>query len=315
MLGNFVPMGRYANMLSTTRATPVRWLQFEPDVMARHYNRLPFLLKHRLAEHPAFDLQPLFALCRRMPAADVKHRFGVVPDDAHFDSSLAHYRKDLTLDDAIEHLEERQAYIAIYNPENDAEYRPVIEGLLGEIAVATERFESCINWYSTYIFISARDSVTPYHMDREMNFLFQIRGRKTARLWDPNDDAVMSPAARDHLFSYGDDARPAYRPELDARAMRFQLEPGLGVHHPFIAPHLVHTGPELSISLAITFRTPRSDDWSDAHHFNERMRRLGLTAGRVGQVEWIDKTKARIFRAARDAKRIIRGSTPDAGEH
>lgn len=88
--------------------------------------------------------------------------------------------------------------------------------------------------------------------------------------------------------------------------MHFQLETGLGVHHPFIAPHLVHTGSELSISLAITFRTPRSDDWSDAHRFNEQMRRLGLHAGRVGWSALIDKTKARASRAARRAKNILR---------
>lgn len=142
-----------------------------------------------------------------MPTGDVMCRFGVVPDNAHFDSSLLRYRKNLMLDDAIDHLEEHQAYIAIYNPENDAGYRPVIEGLLGEIAVATKPFEHCINGYSSYIFISARDSVTPYHMDREMNFLFQIRGRKTVRLWNPNDDVVMSPVERDHLFTVCNDAR------------------------------------------------------------------------------------------------------------
>ena len=108
-----------------------------------------------------------------MPTGDVMCRFGVVPDNADFDSSLLCYRKNLTRDDAIDHLDERHAYVAIYNPENDADYRPVIEGLLGEIAVATEPFEHCINGYSSYIFISARGSVTPYHMDREMNFLFQ----------------------------------------------------------------------------------------------------------------------------------------------
>jgi len=27
--------------------------------------------------------------------------------------------------------------------------------------------------------------ITPYQMDREMNFLLQIRGTKTVPLWDP----------------------------------------------------------------------------------------------------------------------------------
>jgi Cupin-like domain len=299
MLGKFVSTAMWDSMLSTAQEPSNRWLDLDQVVMS-NYNRLAFLLKHRLQEHSAFQLDSLFALCRRMPPSEVRHRFGVVPDDAHFDSSLANYRAGLTLDDAIEHLEERKAYIVIYNPETDAEYQPVIEGLLGEIGWATRSFEHCINWYSTYIFISSQHSVTPYHMDREMNFLLQIRGNKTARLWDPNDDAVMTCAERDHLFNSGNDARPTYRPELESRAAHFELAPGLGIHHPFIAPHLVHTGPELSISLAITFRTPRSDLWSDAHRFNERiLRRFHLPAGRVGRSRLVDGLKAGAIRALR----------------
>ena len=51
-----------------------------------------------------------------MPTGDVMCRFGVVPDNSDFDSSLLGYRKNLTRDDAIDHLDERQAYVAIYNP-------------------------------------------------------------------------------------------------------------------------------------------------------------------------------------------------------
>lgn len=307
MLGTFVSATLHDSLVQAARGSASPWLQFDARTVAQKYNRLPFLLQHRLAEHPDFELEPLFALCRRLPPSEVKYRTGVVPADAHFDSSLSQYRRDLTLDDAIDNLEARQAYIAIYNPEQDDRYRPIIETLIGEIGLAVQGHEHCINWYSTYIFISARDSLTPYHMDREMNFLLQIRGRKTAQLWDPNDDAVMSPAERDHLFSHGEDARPAYRPSLESLAMTFELEPGLGVHHPFIAPHLVRTGPELSVSLAVTFRTPRSDQWSDAHRFNERvLRRLGLPAGRVGSAApSANGAKAATIRALRKGKTLV----------
>ena len=60
MLGNFVSMDRYGMLLSATRAG---WLRFGPDVMANNYNRRPFLVTHRLAEHSAFNLHALFALC------------------------------------------------------------------------------------------------------------------------------------------------------------------------------------------------------------------------------------------------------------
>jgi Cupin-like domain len=306
MLGSIVTSGRYVDMLRAARSATNPWLTLDPAVVARDYNRMPFLMQHRLAGHPAFTLEALSALCQRLPTGNVLCRSGVVPKDTHFDTSLPRFRADLSVAEAFEQLEAKQLYIAVYNPERDPEYKVIIEGLLGEIAAATDPIEHAINWYSTYIFVSAHDSLTPYHMDREMNFLMQVRGRKTVRLWDPQDDAVMTPAERDHLFATTADARPTYRPELDALAHRFELEPGFGVHHPFIAPHLVYTGPELSISLAITFRTPRSDMWSDAYRFNERlMRRIGLSAGRVGESESLDRTKALAINAAKRFKRAV----------
>ena len=283
-----------------------RWLDIDADAMRAQYNRAGFLVRHRLAEHPLFTADALFRLARRMPASAVKYRFGSVPGNAHFDSSIERFRGDLTLDDALDHLVDKRAYVALYNPEKDPEYGPAIEGFLAEIGLAARPFERFFNWYSTYVFISAHDAVTPYHMDREMNFLLQIAGRKTVQLWDPRDDVVMRPEQRDHLFSFDPDARPDWHDGLPARARVFELEPGLGVHHPFIAPHLVTTGQNFSISLAITYRTPRSDVMSDAHAYNDRLRRFGLGGIPVGRHPAVDVAKARALRGVRAAKDVLR---------
>lgn len=311
MLGEFVSANEYLDLLACTRHAPVHWLDLKPDLLERNYNLKPYLVEHRLAEHPLFALEPLFALCRRLPEDQVKHRFGVVPHDTHFDSSFDGYREQLTLDDAIDHLEEKRAYIVIYNPERDPEYKPVIEGLLGEIASAIRALDPDVNWYSTYIFISTRDSVTPYHMDREMNFLFQIRGTKTVRLWDPLDDEVMSPEQKDQLFAASNPSRPPYHDALMAKAMTFELKPGLGVHHPFIAPHLVHTGPAQSISLALTFRTKQSDVWTAAHRFNHHLRALGLHPMSVRRSAPIDHTKAIVQRLLQSVHRKPRATVQE----
>jgi hypothetical protein len=293
-------------MVARSRRSARRWLHLEDREFRDAYNARPFLVGHRLAEHPLFQLEALAALCRRLPAEQVHHRHGVVPPDAEFDSSLQRFRGQLTLDDALDHLEDRQAYIAIYNAERDPSYAAVIEAVLGEIASHTERIEPGLNWYSTYIFISARDAVTPYHMDREMNFLFQLRGTKTVKLWDPHDDEILSPEQKDRLLAQRDEPRPTYQPAFERKAMTFELAPGIGVHHPFLAPHLVTTGPALSISLAVTFRTRRSDRWTDAHHFNHALRtRLGVAPGSVGRAGVVDATKASLVRLGRQARRVI----------
>jgi len=303
MLGQFIePQLRTALISSAKLHRP--WLEFDPDEFARNYNRQPFLLKHRLTEHPLFKLQPLIRLCYRLPSPQVHCRAAVVPENAEFDSSLERFNDGMTLDAAIKGLEHGQAYIAIYNPEFDDQYRDAIEEFIGEIALRADPLERGLNWYSTYIFLSTQHAVTPYHMDREMNFLLQIEGAKTVRLWDPMDEEVMTSAQRDMLLSSLGEPRPPYNSAIERKAMVFRLEPGAGVHHPYIAPHLVHTNSELSISLAITFRTNQSDIWRDAHCMNQHLRKLGLHPSAVHQSGWLDTVKALSIRTLRRVKRI-----------
>jgi len=273
-------------------------LIFDPQVTGQSYNRQPYLLRHRLHELPEFTLEALFALCRRLPREQVLFRRAVIPGDADFDSSYDRYAGELTLEAVLDRFEELQSYICIYNPERDAQLAPLFEAILAEIAAGIERIDSPITWYSTYIFLSTRDAVTPYHMDREMNYLLQIRGDKRVMLWDPADDEIMSPAEKDKLLAY-DGLRPAYDPSFESKAMTFDLRPGLGVHHPFIAPHRVHTGSALSISLAFTFRTRQSDRRTRAHAFNNALRRRGFSPEPVGGHPVLDRAKAIASQVAR----------------
>jgi hypothetical protein len=299
MFGEFVPRERAAAFAVDRKPRSGGLLQFYPEEVGSSYNRRPFIVRHRLAEHPLLKLESLFALCRRLPADLVKFRRGVIPGDANFDSSYDRFRDGLSLEQTLEHFEELKAYICIYNPERDPTYRPLFEGLLAEIGAAIADIDPVITWYSTYLFISTSGSVTPYHMDREMNFLLQVRGNKEVLLWDPADEDILSPAEKDHLLAAFGSWRPTYKPSNESKAMHFDLQPGIGVHHPFIAPHRVHTLDGLSVSLAFTFRTLKSDMATKAHSFNEILRRLGMSPHPVGENEAMDHAKALASNAVR----------------
>ena len=306
MLGSFISSRHYAELLARGRQAGPRMLELDPAQLARHYNRQPFVFAHALAGNEYFALPRLFDLCRRMDSRKIRYRIGEIPDDAHFDSSFDRYKAGLSLEDAIDRFEEERAYVVIYNPELDPEYRVVIEGVLAEIAAEIASLDPEMTWYSTYIFISTRDAVTPYHMDREMNFLCQIRGTKRVQLWNPADEEVMTDAQKDLLLAHVGE-RPPFRDALQSKASTFGLGPGMGVHHPFIAPHRVYTGRDLSVSLAVTYRTRRSDVCTAAHVFNAKLRRLGWRPLPVGRSRALDRCKAAGLRLFRRGRGLIRG--------
>lgn len=280
-----------------------RFFDFSTTKLVDHYNREAFSFSHNLCNEPLLQFDNLCELCKRLPSDNIKFRRGQIPKDANFDLSCGRFNEGLTLQSVIQNFDQYGSYIAIYFPETDPEYKQLIEGLIAEIYHNVFTLDSPITWYATYIFMSTNQSVTPYHMDREMNFLLQIQGKKHAQLWRGYDDRVMTSSERDTLLTDWTRSRPTYKPALDKLSKDFELRPGIGLHHPFIAPHLISTTSERSISLAITYRTELSDYWTDAHNYNYYMRKLGLTPWPVGANNRTDKTKAMLMRAARNTVR------------
>jgi hypothetical protein len=285
MLGRNLSADVSAELARNAASNAEKLLHFNGHELGAKYNIKPFLVNHSLSHHPLCSLTKLFQLCHSMPSANIRIRHGVVPYNTNVDTVHEDYG-GLSIEEATEQLETQQAHIMIVNPELDATYKHFIEQLVGEVFCAVRPFDSNFTWYSTYFFLSAGDALTPYHMDREMNFLLQIQGKKRVELWDPFDEDV--------------NARPPFKP--DTISQTFELTPGVGVHHPFIAPHLVRTSSAPSVSIAITFRTEHSDTWTDAHCFNQLVRKLGMNPRPAREVDWVDSAKARTIRFFRKVK-------------
>jgi hypothetical protein len=78
--------------------------------------------------------------------------------------------------------------------------------------------------------------------------------------------------------AYHAGARPElpYREEMAEHAMPFALGPGEAVYVPVMAPHYVSNGPEVSVSISLTWRSPWSYAEADARAFNAALRRIGI---------------------------------------
>jgi len=72
----------------------------------------------------------------------------------------------------------------------------------------------------------------------------------------------------------------------------FPMEPGDGVYVPSFRPHFVRSGPEVSISFSITFRTRESERAENVHRFNAKPRRRGRSHRAVGASPMADRARA-----------------------
>ena len=130
--------------------------------------------------------------------------------------------------------------------------------------------------------------MTPFHFDKEHNFILQIRGRKTLYVWDHRDTIAASEQARDRFHARHDRDLLVWREELRQRARVFHLEPGHGAYMPSTSPHLVENGDAPSITISFTYYTDATRRDSLLHSTHDRLRRLGLTPAPVGHHRALD---------------------------
>jgi Cupin-like domain len=283
----------------TTTALPKQLLEIDTNIFRERFNRCPFKIRHRLADHALFTLPRLIELAHRLPGESVEYNAGNLPLSQ--DPQLTP-RTGLSVAETIRRIEECCSWMVLKNVEDDPAYRELLDQCLDQISFHSEPLVPGMYRREAYIFISSPDSVTPYHIDNEYNFLLQIRGRKTLSVFDPCDRTVLSDQELERYYS-GAHRNLVFENEYQARATMFDLIPGIGLHVPLTAPHWVRNGPEVSVSFSITFRTPASEFRDMAYRVNAKLRRLGLQPVPPGQTAWRDVTKIGAYRAWRRTRR------------
>ena len=124
------------------------------------------------------------------------------------------------------------------------------------------------------IFVTSPKRVTTYHIDRECNFLLQIRGAKTLHVFDREDREVLSEEEIERFWAVDFNAA-VYKPHLQHRAKSYKLVPGMGVHIPVNCPHWVENDDNVSISLSVNFQF-KDPLRANTYRANFLLRKLGL---------------------------------------
>jgi hypothetical protein len=244
------------------------------------FNLRPFPVRHKLTDHPAFRMERLIDLARRLPPEAVEYNAGDLPI-THDPRCTP--RNGLSVEETLRRITECRSWMVLKRVEVDPEYRSVLDECLDRVAPLAPGMRT----RRAFIFLSSPGSVTPYHIDHEYNFLLQIRGRKTMSIFDRG---VVSEEELERFYR-GEHRNLVFANHHARCARTFDLGPGDGVHVPVNAPHYVLNGPEVSISFSITFRTPEGDRRSAVYLVNDRLRRLGLKPRAVGSAPIVDGAK------------------------
>jgi len=278
-------------------------LQIDPPRFRERFDREPFLVRHCLVDHSLFSLPRLIELARALPEDRVEYNAGDVP--VSLDPTKTP-RTGLSIEETIQRIEECRSWMVFKNVERDPEYRALLDTCLDQVREHSESLWPGMGQREGFVFVSSPDSVTPYHMDPEHNFLLQIRGRKQVSMFDGEDRELLSERELERFYARGH--RNLIFDELNRKkAHVFDLTPGDALYFPVTWPHWVKNGPQVSVSFSITFRTASSDRREILYRVNERMRRLGIRLPPVGRSEFVDGAKYRAFRTLARAHRVLGG--------
>jgi hypothetical protein len=264
------------------------------------FERKPFLFSHCLSEARLFDTACIKALARRLPG---KISFsGDLSIEQGFSQPGG---KQLSFEEALDQVETGHSWIILKKVHQDPEYRPILRQCLVNVEkLIGRRLGPLIESRTMSLILSSPGQVTPYHVDADCNFLFQIRGRKTFYAFDGRDRSVL-PEQEEERFWAGDMNAAKYREENQAKAQTFNLKPGNGVHVPVMFPHWVKNGDNPSVSLSINFRF-HGHIRGDVYRMNHFMRKLGFHPRTPGESMVADSLKKLIVSPPRLGIQMIR---------
>jgi Cupin-like domain len=255
-------------------------------------------ISHQLVDHPLLTLDALVELGAALPEASVEYNpgnlpIGIAPEDVP--------SPRLSITETIRSIEENGSWMVLKRIEQHPAYAALLSQTLAEIEPLVRQRTGGMLGTEGFLFISSPHAVTPFHFDPEHNILMQIRGSKVMSVFPADDESIIS-AQRIEQFHLGEHHRN--QPWSDAFAPKGEpvpLSPGDAIYVPVKAPHWVQNGPDVSISLSITWRSEWSYEEADARGFNHFTRRFGLNPASPKRFPARNLGKSLAFRALRKA--------------
>src|SRR2546430_11470329 len=156
-------------------------------IFRQKFEAEPFLFHHCLADDPRFEMDRIRDLAKGLRG---KISFsGKLPIADGFKQPEG---RKLSFEETLETLEVGQSWIILKKVQEDADYASLLRQCLSDVEqLALRRLEPLIESRTMSLILSSPGQVTPYHIDADCNFLFQIRGCKTFYVFNGRDRSVL----------------------------------------------------------------------------------------------------------------------------
>jgi len=192
--------------------------------------------------------------------------------------------------DVIRDLDNANAWLTLLNVEDDPGMAELMNTQLDQLesGLSAKRGKRVkMRKRVAFIFVSSPNSVTPVHFDIEHSLLMQVSGCKTVSVGRWESDTVR----RHELDRYWDGSHGRIE-TLQPEEVPYTMTPGRAVYIPPGTPHWVHNGPDISLSVTLTYFTAATVRENRVEDFNSHLRRRHLQPREPGHSATVDTAKA-----------------------
>jgi hypothetical protein len=267
-------------------------------------------VRHNLVTHPLMTMESLIELALRHDPKYVRFHDGERQFGTVFGDILSTDPGRSALRRTIDNLGKGRVFIQINAICHDSIYRRLLDDFLNEVGQMLPTGDRGLTNRDAAAFLASRDSVTPYHMDHEQNFLLHLHGPKTLHVWDGRDRSIVSNEALEIFYGEGTLREARYKDEFEKRAQVFELQPGDGIYMPMGSPHAVRTGAGLTLTFSMLLNTRSALREIETYKANFALRRMGLSPAPIGSAPAREAIKLGAYRAYRIARAALQGKRP-----
>src|SRR5215471_4615218 len=191
--------------------------------------------------------------------------------------------------DVIRDLQDANAWLTLLMVEEDPAMAEIMNTYLDQLEAgmsAKQGKQAKLLKRVAFVFVSSPNSVTPVYFDIEHSLLMQVSGCKTVSVGRFESDATR----RREIDRYWNGSHGRIE-DLQPEVATYTMTPGRAVYIPPGTPHWVHNGPDISLSVTLTYFTAATVRENRVENFNAKLRRRHLNPREPGRSATVDSAK------------------------